>query len=87
VAEVQVGFRAVVQDVDLTVLIGTHSAGVDVDIRIEFLNGHTETALLQQQSDRRRGDPFADRTDHAAGEEYVSRHFALLTGLKRRWGG
>ena len=37
VAEVEVGFRAVVGDEHFAVLIGTHRAGVDVDIGVELL--------------------------------------------------
>ena len=37
VAEVQVGFAPVVQHIDFTVLIRTHRARIDVDVRIQFL--------------------------------------------------
>ena len=37
VAEVEVGLGAVVEDVDLAVLVGAHGAGVDVDVGVELL--------------------------------------------------
>ena len=40
VTEVEVGFRAVVRNVNLAVLNGIHSAGVNVHIRVEFLRRH-----------------------------------------------
>ena len=44
VAEVKVGLRAVLRDINLAVLIGAHGAGVHVDIGIKFLDGHGQPA-------------------------------------------
>ena len=49
--EVQVGFRAVVRDIYLAVLERIHRSRVDVEIRVELLNGHPEPAELQKQAD------------------------------------
>jgi hypothetical protein len=38
VADVKVGFRAVVGDEHLAVLEGVHGAGVDVEVRVELLH-------------------------------------------------
>ena len=40
VPQVQIGFTAVVQHVDFTVLVRTHRAWIDVDIRVQFLHSH-----------------------------------------------
>ena len=39
-AQVEVGFAAVVEHVDFAVLVGAHRARIDVDIRIELLHPH-----------------------------------------------
>ena len=38
VAEVEVGLGAVVEDVDLAVLVRAHRARIDVDVRVELLH-------------------------------------------------
>ena len=73
-AQVEVGFAAVVQHVDLAVLVGAHRAGIDVDIGIELLHADGQPALLQQHADRGAGEPFSQRADHAAGHEDMFGH-------------
>ena len=71
VAEVQVGLRAVVGDEALAVLVGTHRAGVHIEIGVEFLVLHAQPALLQQAAERRRADALAEAGHHAAGDKNV----------------
>ena len=71
VAEVEVGFGAVVEDVDLAVLVGAHGAGIDVDVGVELLQADAQAAMFQQHADGGAGEPFAEGTDHAAGDENV----------------
>ena len=52
VAEVQVGFGAVVGDEHFAVLKRAHGPGVDVQIGIEFLENDAKAALLEEQADR-----------------------------------
>ena len=47
VAEVEVGFRAVVQHIHLAVLVRAHGARVDVDVRVEFLRRNGKAALFE----------------------------------------
>ena len=54
VAEVEVGFGAVVEDVDFAVLVGAHRAGIDVEVGIELLQLHAKSAAFEQQADRLR---------------------------------
>lgn len=56
VAQVEVGFRAILGDEDFAVLIGVHGAGVDVEIGVEFLDGHRIAARLQKPAQRGGGD-------------------------------
>ena len=44
VADIQVGFRAVFRDENLTVLEGIHRPGIDIDVGIELLHGNAQTA-------------------------------------------
>ena len=46
--QVQVGFGAVIGDIDLAVLKGAHGSRVYIDIRIEFQHGDAKTPGLQQ---------------------------------------
>ena len=54
VAQVQVGLGAVVGDIDLAVLEGTHGARIDVDVGIELDHGDAQAARLQQRRQRGR---------------------------------
>lgn len=48
VADVEVGFGAVFGDEDFTVLERVHGARIDIEIRVELLHGHPQTAGGQQ---------------------------------------
>ena len=58
-AEVEIGLRAVVQDIDFAMLEGAHGARIDVQIGIEFLHHDLQAALLEKRAERRRGQPLA----------------------------
>ena len=77
VAQVEVGFRAVVQDVDLAVLVGAHGPGVDVDVRVELLEPHAQPPALQQQADGGTREPLAQRADHTPRHENMLGHQTL----------
>ena len=76
--QVEVGLRAVVEHVDLAVLVRAHRPGVDVDIRVELLEPDPQPALLEQHADRRAGQSLAQRADHPAGHENVLGHRVLV---------
>ena len=71
VAEIEVGLGAVVGDEDLAVLVGAHGARVDVEVRVQLLEGDGKAAGLQDVPDRGRCDAFAERADDTAGHEDV----------------
>ncbi len=50
-----------VGDEDFAVLERAERAGVDVQVRIEFLQADAQPAALEETADRRRGNPFAQR--------------------------
>jgi hypothetical protein len=74
VAQIQVGLRPVVGDVDLAVLVGGHRPRVDVDVGVELLDADAQAARLQQGPDGGRGEPLAEAGDHAACYEDVLPH-------------
>ena len=51
VAEVEVGFGAVVGDEDLAVLEGRHGAGIDVEVGVELHQVDAQAAALKQAAD------------------------------------
>ena len=60
VPEVQIGFRAVVGDIHLAVLVGAHRARVDVDVGVELLQRHPIAVALHEASDRGGGQSLPE---------------------------
>ena len=58
-AEIEVGFRAVIQHVHFTMLVGRHGAGIHVQVGIKLLHRHLEAAIFEQRAKRRRRQTFA----------------------------
>ena len=48
--KVEVGFRPIVGNEDLSVLVGRHRAGIDVEVRIELAKPDPVAACLQQRA-------------------------------------
>ena len=70
-AEVEIGLGAVVEDVDFAVLVRAHRARIDVDVGVEFLQADAQAAMFEQHADGGAGEPLAEGTDDAAGDENV----------------
>src|SRR6516164_7035064 len=73
VAEVEVGFSAVVGDEDLAMLVGRHRARIYIKIRVELAQADFVAPRLQQGAERRGCKTLTERGDHAAGDENVPR--------------
>ena len=58
-AEVEVGFGAVIQHINFAVLKGTHGARIDVEVRIELLHADFQSAAFEQHTDGRRSQSLA----------------------------
>ncbi len=71
VADVEIGLRAVLGHIDLTVLERVHRARVDVDVRIELLLQHTQATAAQQTAEGGSGKTLAKGGNDAAGDENV----------------
>ena len=74
VAEIQIGFGAVVGNEYFTMLKRTHGARIDVQIRIEFLQSDTKAAAFEEAPDGRRSDSLPQRRNHAARDENILSH-------------
>ena len=45
-SQIQIGLRAILRDEYFAVLDRVHGAGINIDIRIEFLHGYLITSCL-----------------------------------------
>ncbi len=70
VAEVEIGFCTVVGDIDLAVLIGTHRAGIDIEVGIDLYHLHGKATRFHESADRGRCDPLPKRRAHPSGYKY-----------------
>ena len=74
VAEIEIGLRPVVRDEHLTVLVGAHRAGIDVEVGIELAQPDRIAARLEKRAEGGGRQAFAEGGDHAAGNEDVPLH-------------
>ena len=58
--KVEIGFRTVVGDENLSMLVRAHRAGIDVEIGIELAQPYLETTRLQQRAERGGCQTFAE---------------------------
>ena len=82
VPDVQVGLGAVVGHEDLAVLERVHRARIDVEIGVQLLHRHAETACLQQLAQARGGEPLAEAGGDASSDEYVLGRRRALHGSR-----
>ena len=68
-AEIKVSFGAVVGYKDFAVLIRAHSAGIDVQVRIQLAQTNLKAPRLQNGCQRSRRQPLAERRNDTAGNE------------------
>ena len=86
VAEVEVGFGAVFEDVDFAVLEGAHGAWVHVDVGIQFEHGDFQTATFKDRGQGCCGNTFAKGRDNPASNEYIFGHSARRRSVRRSVG-
>ena len=77
-AEVEVGFGAVVGDIDLAVLKRAHGPRIDVEIGIELAQTDLEAAGLQERPQGRGSQSLAKRGNDAAGDKDEPGHRLLV---------
>ena len=73
-SEIEVGLRASFGYKYFAMLERAHGPRIHIDIWIEFEHGHFESARFENRAKRCRGDAFAERGNHPAGNENISRH-------------
>src|SRR5690606_8372851 len=73
-AQIKVGFGTIVSNEHLTMLVRRHSAGIDIQIRVEFTDTHAVTTCLKECSQSCGSYAFSKGRNHAASDEYISRH-------------
>src|SRR5438552_11738783 len=69
--EIQIGFGSIVQDIHFAMLIGTHGAGIDVQIRIKLLQSDLQTAVLQKCSQSGGREAFAEGANDATRDKNI----------------
>ena len=68
-AQIQIGLRAVVGDIDFAMLERAHRARIDIQIGIEFAQTDFVAARLKQRAKGGGRQTFSEGRDHAAGDE------------------
>ena len=58
--KIEIGLRAILQHVDLAVLVRAHRAGIDIEIGVKFLQDDLEPAIFQQRAKRSRSEALAE---------------------------
>src|SRR5439155_26067344 len=76
-AQIEIRLRAIVGNEDFAMLKRRHGSRIDVDIRVQFHQRHSQTASFQQAADRRRRQAFAQARHHATRYKDVFRHCSL----------
>jgi hypothetical protein len=69
VTQIKIRFCAVIQNINFAMLIWTHCARVNVDIRVQLLHGNFEAAFLKQESRCRGRHAFAHGRNNTTGIE------------------
>src|SRR5437773_10924462 len=81
VAKVQIALGAVFGDEDLTMLIGRHRPGVDVEVGIHLERRDGEASRGEDATEGSGGDAFAQRGSDPSGHEHKLRHGLDLRGF------
>ncbi len=74
VPQIEIGLRPVVRDEHLTMLVGAHRAGVDIEVGIELAQANRIAARLEECAEGGGREAFAEGGHHAAGNEDVPLH-------------
>ncbi len=82
VPDVEVGLGAVVGDEHLAVLERVHRPGIDVEVGVQLLHGHPQTAGLQEASQARGRESLPEGGGDASGDEHVLDRRRMLHGVR-----
>src|SRR4051812_2995955 len=70
-AQIQVGFCAIIQNKNFPMLVRGHCSGVNIDVGIKLLDCDAEAAFFECAAQCCCGDAFAHRTYHTPGKENI----------------
>lgn len=59
-AQIKIGFGSIISDEDLTVLIGTHGARINIQVRIKFTKADLMATSLKESGQSGRSDSLAE---------------------------
>ena len=85
-AQIQIRFGPVYGDEHFAVLVGAHGARVHIDVRVALNHVDLKPVQLQQLADACAGNAFAQRADHAAGDDDEFGHMFLLKQMFKSGG-
>jgi hypothetical protein len=74
--QIQIRFRTVIGNKNLSVLDGVHGSRVYIDIGIEFLHGDLKASGFKQPSQTGCGYSFSQTGNYTTGYKYVFIHIA-----------
>ncbi len=72
--QIEIRFRSILSDENLSVLEGRHRARVNIEIGIYFLEGDGDISALEYPADRGDSNPLPHRAYYASGNEDVLCH-------------
>jgi len=85
--QVQITFGSVFGHKTFTVLVRIERAGIYIQIRVKFLDSYPQAACLEQQSQGRSENAFAERRSNTARNKNIFGHcsslFFLEYGIQR----
>ena len=69
--QIQIRLGSIICHKHFPMLVRAHGAGINVDIRIKFLNRNLETAILQKSAQASCHNPFPDRRNYTASDKNI----------------
>ena len=69
VTKIKISFSSIIGYIDLTMLVGRHGAGINIDIGIIFLYGHPQSTGLEQHPERGRQNSLTERGYYPSGHK------------------
>jgi hypothetical protein len=58
-SEIEIGLRAIIQDIDFAMLERVHRPGIDVEVWVKLLENHSQSTRFQQRTERSGRETFA----------------------------
>ncbi len=72
--KIKIGLSPIIGDKNFAVLIGTHRAGIDIEIGVQLTQSNLIPTSLKECTESCGCNAFAEGGNHAAGYENITRH-------------